>query len=129
MLAISSSASIAGWAIWDSCAFIWGCIIAMSQVITALKPVFPFDKHVHTLNTRCYKQEAMFLELDALWYGIMDQALNEESAKTKLNHLKQRLNENMFFDDDDDFEFSQEVQDAASQLTADTLKTKYNITD
>lgn len=128
VLAISSSASIAGWAIWDPCAFVWGCIIAISQVITALKPIFPFSKHVHTLNTRCYKQEALFLELDSLWYGLQDGSISEKVAKIQLKHLKQRLNENMFFDDDDDddFEFSKEIKDAATKMTADTLQSKYN---
>ena len=60
-LAITSSASIASWAIWSDYAMVWGCIIAISQVVTALKPIFPFSKHVHTLNTRCYKHEALFL--------------------------------------------------------------------
>lgn len=129
VLAISSSASIASWAIWSDFAMFWGCIIAVSQVITALKPVFPFSKHVHTLNTRCYKQEALFLELDSLWYELKDGSIEKEAAKTRLNHLKQRINENEFFDDEDGFEFSKELQEEAAKMTADTLQTKYNITD
>ena len=35
----------------------------------------------------------------------------------------------MFFDDDDGFEFSEEIQNRARYMTADTLKMKYNITD
>lgn len=129
ILAISSSASIASWAIWNDLAMLWGCIIAVSQVITALKPVFHFGKHVHTLNTRCYKQEALFLELDNLWYELKDGSIEKDAAKTRLNHLKQRINENEFFDDEDGFEFSKELQEEAAKMTADTLQTKYNITD
>ncbi len=128
-LAITSSASIASWAIWSDYAMVWGCIIAISQVVTALKPIFPFSKHVHTLNTRCYKHEALFLELDNLWFNLKDGSISEEQAKIQLNHLKQRLSENMFFDDDDGFEFSEEIQNRARYMTADTLKMKYNITD
>ena len=129
ILAISSSASIASWAIWNDLAMLWGCIIAVSQVIAALKPVFRFDKHVHTLNTRCYKQEALFLELDNLWYELKDGSIEKDAAMTKLNHLKQRINENEFFDDEDGFEFSKEILEEAARMTADTLQTKYNITD
>ena len=129
ILAISSSASIASWAIWNNLAMLWGCIIAVSQVITALKPLFPFGKHVHTLNTRCYKQEALFLELANLWYELKDGSIEKETAKTILNHLKQRISENEFFDDEDGFEFSKELQKEAAEMTADTLQTKYNITD
>lgn len=128
-LAITSSSSIAGWAIWSEWAMVWGIIIAASQVVTALKPIFSFNKHVHTLNTRCYKQEFLFLELDRLWHSIMDKELTTENAKTNLEHLKQRITENEFFDDDDSFEPDQEIIDKATEMTADTLQTKYNITN
>lgn len=128
-LAITSSSSIAGWAIWSEWAMVWGIIIAASQVVTALKPIFSFNKHVHTLNTRCYKQEFLFLELDRLWHSIMDKELTTENAKTKLEHLKQRITENEFFDDDDSFEPDQGIIDKATEMTVDTLETKYNITN
>lgn len=67
ILAIASSGSIASWTIWDEYAIYWGGLIALSQLITALKPLFPFQKSVHTLNYRCYKQELLFLELIEMW--------------------------------------------------------------
>ncbi len=121
--------SLMHWAIWNDLAMLWGCIIAVSQVITALKPVFHFGKHVHTLNTRCYKQEALFLDLDNLWYELKDGSIEKDAAKIRLNHLKQRISENEFFDDEDGFEFSKELQEEAAKMTSDTLQTKYNITD
>jgi hypothetical protein len=42
--AIASSGSIAAWALWKEYAFVWGAIIAASQVVDALKDVFPFTK-------------------------------------------------------------------------------------
>src|SRR5271154_6548738 len=42
--AIASSAGIAAWAVWKEYAFLWGVIIALSQVADALKEVFPFTK-------------------------------------------------------------------------------------
>jgi len=126
-LAIASSGSIASWAIWSKFAMLWGFIIALSQLINALKPLFPFSKHVHTLNTRCYKQEVLFLELEELWFLVKDKRISEEDAQSRLSFLKKRISENEFFDDDDGFEFSQEILDKAGRMTADTLKTKYNI--
>jgi hypothetical protein len=43
--AIASSGSIAAWALWKEHAFVWGAIIAVSQVADALKDVFPFTKN------------------------------------------------------------------------------------
>src|SRR5579863_5193706 len=42
--AVASSGSIAAWALWKEYAFVWGAIIAVSQVVDALKDVFPFTK-------------------------------------------------------------------------------------
>src|ERR1700680_760696 len=52
--AIASSGGIAGWAIWHEYGFVWGIIIATTQVVDALKDVFPFTKKhkaasVHTI--------------------------------------------------------------------------------
>lgn len=128
-LAITSSGGITSWIMNNDWGLYCGGVIALSQLVNALKPLFPFTKHVHTLNTRCYKQEALFLELDNLWYELKDGSIERDAAKTKLYHLKQRINENEFFDDEDGFDFSKELRDKAALMTADTLKTKYNITD
>lgn len=128
-LAITSSGSIASWAIWSELGWFWGSIIAFSQLVSALKPIFPFSKHVHTLNMRCFKQERLFQELGVLWYSLIDNLITDDSARAQLNHLKQRLSENMFFDDDDDFDFSDKLQNKAQYMTADTLKMKFNIVD
>lgn len=128
-LAITSSSSIASWAIWSQYAMIWGILIAVSQVITALKPLFPFNKHVHTLNTHCYKQEALFLELEELWFKVKDKRIDEDEARQQLTYLKKRIAENEFFDDDDGFEFSEGVIEEANKMTKETLSVKYNIED
>lgn len=127
VLAIASSGSIASWTIWDEYAIYWGSLIALSQLITALKPIFPFHKHVHTLNHRCYKQELLFLELIEMWQNLNDKSENESTIKTRLSYLTKQINENEFFDDDDGFEFSKRMQDKAQSMTEDILVTKYNI--
>ena len=127
VLAIASSGSIASWTIWDEYAIYWGGLIALSQLITALKPIFPFHKYVHTLNHRCYKQELLFLELIEMWQNLNDKSENESTIKTRLSYLTKQINENEFFDDDDGFEFSKRMQDKAQSMTEDILVTKYNI--
>ena len=127
ILAIASSGCIASWTIWDKYAKYWGGFIALSQLITAIKPLFPFHKHVHTLNHRCYKQELLFLELIEMWQNINDKSESEDTLKTRLSYLTKQINENEFFDDDDGFEFSQKQIEKAQFMTEDTLVTKYNI--
>lgn len=128
-VALTSSGGITSWIVNNDWGIYCGGAIALSQLVNALKPLFTFSKHIHTLNTRCYKQEALFLELDNLWYELKDGSIEKDAARIRLNHLKQRISENEFFDDDDGFEFTKELLDEAARMTADTLETKYNITD
>ena len=128
-LAITSSGGVTSWILNNNWGVYCGTIIALSQLINALKPIFPFSKHVHTLNTRCYKQEALFLELSNLWFELLDDSIDVDIARIRLCYLKQRINENEFFDDDDGFEFSDRLLKKAQYMTADTLKTKFNIID
>lgn len=127
VLAITSSGSIASWAIWDTYSIVWGALIAISQLVTALKPYFPFHKHVHTLNQRCYKQELLFLDLIELWQNLSEKSEEESHIKSRLNYIAKQINENEFFDDDDGFEFSEKIIKKAQFMTEDTLSTKYNI--
>ena len=127
ILAVTSSGSITSWTIWDDYAIYWGGLIALSQLITVLKPLFPFQKHVHTLNLRCYKQELLFLELIEMWQNLNDKSEDEGMVRTSLSYITKLINENEFFDDDDGFEFSKKHEEMAQKMTEDLLITKYNI--
>ena len=48
--AIASSSSIAAWTIWRSWSFIWAAIIAISQVLTAIKQYLPFGRRLKYLQ-------------------------------------------------------------------------------
>lgn len=126
-LTITSSGSITSWAIWKEYAFLWGGLIALSQLINAIKPLFPFHKHVHTLNHRCYKQELLFIELIEIWQNLNDKSGNDELIKTRLTYLTKLINENEFFDDDEGFEFTKNEEEKAQSMTADFLEKKYKI--
>lgn len=49
--AIASSSSIAAWTIWRNWSFIWAAIIAISQVLTAIKQYLPFGRKVKISST------------------------------------------------------------------------------
>lgn len=48
--AITSSSSICGWAIWNKFSFVWGMIIAISQLINAIKYFLPYRDRMKSLN-------------------------------------------------------------------------------
>ena len=48
-LAIASSTSIAGWALWNKYIYVWTAIIALSQVINAILPYLPYKERIKSL--------------------------------------------------------------------------------
>ena len=86
--AVASSGGIAAWAIWKDYAFLWGAIIAASQLADALKDVFPFTKthkaaceHTITLNS-------MFIDAELEWENIFSGRYTDEHIMNRRHKLK-----------------------------------------
>ena len=94
--AVASSASIAAWAIWRDYAFVWGAIIALSQVIDALKDVFPFTKTHKAAGEHAIALGSMFIDAQLEWENIFsgrysdDQIANRRHKLMKLQHDAER---------------------------------------
>jgi hypothetical protein len=70
ILAIASSASIGGWAIWNKYSFTWSIIIASSQVITTLKGVFTFSKMHKSASALTISFETLYIDAEDDWEKI-----------------------------------------------------------
>ena len=68
--AIASSGSIAAWVIWKEYAFVWGMIIAASQVADALKDVFPFAKTHKAASEHTTTLGSIFIDAQLEWESI-----------------------------------------------------------
>lgn len=45
-LAVASSGSIAAWAVWRQFPYVWAAIIAIAQVVTAVKAYLPYQRRI-----------------------------------------------------------------------------------
>lgn len=61
--AIASCMGIAAWAVWREYAFVWGVVIAASQVADALKDVFPFAKKHKAACEHGMSLERLFIDV------------------------------------------------------------------
>jgi len=87
-LAITSSSSIAAWALWKEYQFVWACIIAASQVITAVKPLLPFKKRLSSLNKLGDMLSLIALKAERDWYFVAEGKWSVEEIHTKWADLK-----------------------------------------
>ena len=76
-LAITSSSSIAAWAIWQEYQMIWAIIIALSQIITAIKPILPYKQRLKAVNGLNNMLQKVALDCERKWYAVAEGLLTE----------------------------------------------------
>jgi len=126
-IALTSSGSIAAWAIWKKYEIVWGLIIAASQVITVLKPYFPYYKYVKELNGKNLRINNLNIEFEKLWDKVQLGKIGEDEASDKYFELKKEFNEIMHFGDDTIFVVTKDMEKKASESMKVFLKSDYNI--
>jgi hypothetical protein len=94
--AIASSGGIAAWALWKEHAFVWGTIIAASQVADALRDVFPFTKKHKAASAHTITLGSIFIDAQLEWENIFsgrytdDQIMNRRHKLMKVQHDAER---------------------------------------
>ena len=91
--AIATSSTIAGWAIWQNYAIIWGTIIAASQLIDALKDVFPHAKSRKSSAELANVLNGLFIDARVDFERICSGSIAPEDANASLSKLQKLRNE------------------------------------
>lgn len=126
-LALASSGSIAAWAVWQDYPIVWSSIIAFSQVITTIKPYFPYSKVIKELNSRCYKVDLLNIEYERFWNKISRGVLTEDTMEQFYYDHNKTYAEVLNFPDDLVFDTSKEIENKANHRMKTFLKTFYGI--
>ena len=87
-LAIMSSSSIAAWAIWSEIPFVWAFIIAVSQVVTALKQYLPYSKRIQALNGLLPKLDNVLNRIDHNWFNVENGQITDEQINDLIFNFK-----------------------------------------
>jgi hypothetical protein len=88
VLAIASSASIGAWAVFKTYAFVWALIIALSQVLTAIRPFLPFKDRLRTISGLMLEFDDLLLHVESRWLEISQGELTEGEIRKSLNDLR-----------------------------------------
>jgi hypothetical protein len=70
LLAITASSSIAGWAIFQTYAFVWGVIVAASQVLQAVKEFLPYKSRLKALASLSTDLNTLSLLAEDQWFKV-----------------------------------------------------------
>ena len=88
LVAIASSPSIAAWAIWQQLSFVWSVIIAISQVLTAIKVFLPYSKRLKFLVPFIEDLKFLYNKIEYNWFNVASGELTEEEINDLLYSFK-----------------------------------------
>jgi hypothetical protein len=75
--AVTSSASIAGWAIWQKASWLWAMIIAASQVLSAIRSYLPFARRAEVLKEATPSYNSLLARIECQWFHVSEGLLSE----------------------------------------------------
>lgn len=90
LLAITSSASIGAWVIWKEYAVVWGFMIAVSQVINAVRQYLPYKERLRCIAGLMNELEELVLSVESKWLEIANGELTELETRKALLDLRTR---------------------------------------
>lgn len=91
--AIASSASIAAWAVWTEWAYVWGFIIAISQVLTSVKEYFPYARQLKMLKHFVEEMKMIYINIEQEWFRVAEGNLTENEINKLLFMYKKKVTE------------------------------------
>jgi hypothetical protein len=88
--AITSSASIAGWAIWQQLYYLWAVVIAGSQVLIAVKAYLPYKGRLQALAALGPELDLLALEAEDGWFKVSRGLLSEQEIHARTMDMKRK---------------------------------------
>ena len=92
-LAVVSSSSIATWAIWQRFGMLWGGIIAVSQVLNAIKSFLPWERRTREIASLGKNLADVLLCAEQNWYAVAAGELTERQIHNLVIDLRRRRND------------------------------------
>jgi hypothetical protein len=86
--AIASCGGIAAWAVWKDYAFIWGAIIALAQLMDALKDVFPFARLQKACSEHAITLSYLFVDAELEWESVYAAKYADDEIMSRIHKLK-----------------------------------------
>ena len=93
IIAIISSASVASWLIWQKWTFVWAAIIALSNILTILKPYLPYEKRVSAVSYMLPELKTLINDVEHYYNFIVSENINDADINNNIRIFKQKYTE------------------------------------
>jgi hypothetical protein len=96
---VGSSGGIAAWVVWRDYPFVWSGIIALAQLLDAVKNVFPFAKLHRAASDLTVALELLFIDAQYEWEEIYAGKMGDDdimAARRKMQKLRLEAEQKFF---------------------------------
>jgi hypothetical protein len=87
-IAVSSSGSIATWAVWGEYPLLWASIIAAGQFLMVVKSHLPFQIRMKATADLASRLEGLFVQWEGCWQQVADGELTEGEINSTITRFK-----------------------------------------
>ena len=89
---ITSASCISGWYVWKEYSLIWAVIIGLSQIISILKPLFPFAKRVSSAEYLLQDLSTLLRLTDTTW-GFDGSCISDDDFRFYIDDYSKHYSE------------------------------------
>jgi hypothetical protein len=89
-LVLATASSISAWVIWEKIPFLWSGIIAISQIISLVKPHFPLSDYILELHSKHKIAIDLNYQLEELYFKYQHKFITEKIAIKTYFSLKEK---------------------------------------
>ncbi len=127
-LVIITSTSISAWAIWrlDYLKWLWATLVAVSQIISLIKPYLNYTKYAKELNEKYFLLQTLNVEYEKLWLSYKFEKITNEQAFEKAFDLKNTLTKGLNFSEEIIISENKEMVAKAKEKLGNYLTTNFN---
>jgi hypothetical protein len=129
-LVVVTSSSVSAWAIWKAeyLNWVWAGLIAVSQIVTLIKPYFNYSKHAKEISEKYFLLQALNIEYEKLWLNFKFEKILPELAFEKAFELKTSLSKALTFSDDVIITVGRKIEGEAKKQLLNYLVATFNYT-
>lgn len=92
-LAFVSNSSIGAWIIWQELDWLWAAMVAISQVINAVRPYLATENRLKALRSIYPEMESIFLKYENQWYAVSEGRIAEDRIFALVGEMDKEKNQ------------------------------------
>ncbi len=91
-VALCTSGAVSGWMIWEKAQLLWAFIMAIFNILNAIKVFLPYKKRMAGLASLSNELNKLIISVESDWYGIKEGNISDSETHDRWIKIKSQIN-------------------------------------